>query len=262
VEYQTITLELRDGVAHLTLNRPDAANGINQQLAEELLFAATSLADDASVRAVLLRGNGSRFCGGGDVKTFAAQGDSLAHYLRAITIPLHAALSQLVRLDAPIVAAVQGSAAGAGMGFVAASDIVVAAESTKFVMAYTGIGLTPDGSSSWFLPRVVGHRRALELALTNRVLTAAEALDWGLITRVVPDDELDTAAESIAMQLAAGPTLAFGGVKRLMHGSLEHTLDQHLGLETEEIARTAGTLDAIEGVASFVAKRPAEFRGE
>ena len=262
MDYQTITLDLRDGVAHLTLNRPDAANGINRELAEELLLAVTSLADDASVRAVLLRGNGPRFCGGGDVKHFASLGDGLGHYLREITTPLHAAVSQLVRLDAPVIAAVQGSAAGAGMGFVGASDLVIAAESTKFVMAYTGIGLTPDGSSSWFLPRLVGERRALELVLTNRVLSAAEALEWGLITRVVPDDALDAEAEALAAQLAAGPTLAFGGAKRLMHGSLEHTLDQHLRLETEEIARAAGTLDGQEGPAAFADKRAPHFRGE
>jgi 2-(1,2-epoxy-1,2-dihydrophenyl)acetyl-CoA isomerase len=262
VNYQTITLDQRDGVAFLTLNRPDAANGINRELAEELLLAVTSLADDASVRAVLLRGNGARFCGGGDVKHFATLGDGLGHYLREITTPLHAAIAQLVRLDAPVIVAVHSSAAGAGMGFVGAADLVVAAESAKFVMAYTGIGLTPDGSSSWFLPRLVGERRALELVLTNRVLSAAEALEWGLITRVVPDGELTAESESLAAQLAAGPTRAFGGAKRLMHQSFEHSLDQHLHSEIEEIARAAGTLDGQEGPAAFADKRAPNFRGE
>lgn len=261
MDYENLIVERRGGVAHLTLDRPDAANGINLRMSEELLDATTALADDPTVRAVLLAGAGERFCGGGDVKGFATLGDGLGHHIREITVPLHAALSQLVRLDAPVVCAVQGSAAGAGLGFVAAADLVVAAESTKFVMAYTGIGLTPDGGTSFFLPRLVGVRRALELALTNRVLSAAEAQEWGIVTQVVPDAELTATAEALAEQLAAGPTLAFGGVKRLMHGSLEHTLDQHLALESEEMARAGRSADGVEGVAAFVEKRPPEFHG-
>jgi len=261
VQYETLIVERREGVAHLTLDRPDAANGIDLRMAEELLAAATGLADDPSVRAVLLTGAGARFCGGGDVKGFANLGDGLGHHIREITVPLHAAVSQLVRLDAPVVAAVQGSAAGAGLGLVAASDLVVAAESAKFVMAYTGIGLTPDCSTSWFLPRLVGERRALELALTNRVLSAAEALDWGIVSQVVPDDELTAAAEALAARLGAGPTLAYGATKRLVRTSLEHTLDQHLAIETEAMVRVGQTADGAEGVAAFVEKRPARFRG-
>lgn len=261
MEYETLVVERDGGIARLTLNRPDAANGINLRMAEELLRAVTGLADDPTVRAVLLAGAGARFCGGGDVKGFAALGDGLGHHIREITVPLHAAISQLVRLDAPVICAVQGSAAGAGMGFVVAADLVIAAESAKFVMAYTGIGLTPDGSSSFFLPRLVGVKRALELALTNRALSAAEALDWGIVTRVVPDDALTATADALAAQIAAGPTLAYGGVKRLVHGSLEHTLDQHLAQESEEMARAGRSADGVEGVAAFVEKRAAQFRG-
>lgn len=261
MEYETLIVERDGGVVRLTLNRPDAANGITLGMAEELLHAVTGMADDPAVRAVLLTGAGARFCGGGDVKGFATLGDGLGHHIREITVPLHAAISQLVRLDAPVICAVQGSAAGAGMGFVAAADLVLAAESAKFVMAYTGIGLTPDGGTSFFLPRLVGVKRALDLAITNRALGAAEALDWGIVTRVVPDDELTAAADALARQIAAGPTRAFGGVKRLVHGSLEHTLDQHLALESEEMARAGRSDDGVEGVAAFVAKRAAEFRG-
>jgi 2-(1,2-epoxy-1,2-dihydrophenyl)acetyl-CoA isomerase len=213
------------------------------------------------VRAELIRGAGARFCGGGDVKDFATRGPDLSHHLRAITVPLHAAVSQLVRLDAPVVAAVHGSAAGAGLGLVAAADLVVAGASTKFVLAYTGIGVTPDCASSWFLPRLVGLRRSLELALTNRVLDASEARDWGIVSSVVPDDDVTATAERLAAELANGPTRALGGVKRLLHGSLEHTLDQHLVLETEEICRAAATADAAEGIAAFVTKRRPVFNG-
>ena len=211
---------------------------------------------------MLLTGAGPRFCGGGDVKTFAEQGDALPHYLREVTAALHVAIATLVRLDAPVVAAVQGSAAGAGIGLVGASDLVLAGESAKFVMAYTGIGVTPDGSSSWFLPRLVGLRRALELTLTNRVLTAAEALDLGIITRVLPDGELQTEAATLATHLAAGPTRALGGAKRLLHTSLESTLETHLAAEAAELTRVAATRDAAEGLAAFVAKRAPEFEGD
>ena len=133
-----------------------------------------------------------------------------------------------MRGDALVVAAVQGSAAGAGIGLVGLSDYVVSAESTKYVMAYTGIGLTPDGASSWFLPRTIGLKRALELTVTNRVLSAQEALDWGLITEVVPDDELTARAEAVAVHFAGGPTQAYAAAKRLLHTSLEHSFETHL----------------------------------
>ena len=148
--------------------------------------------------------------------------------MRTLLPSLHTAIGMLVRGDAPVVAAVHGSAAGAGLGLVCASDLVIAGESTKFVMAYTAVGLTPDGSSSWFLPRIVGLKRALELTLTNRVLTAAEALDLGLVTRVVPDADVHGEAAQLAQQLAAGPTWALGTAKRLLHTSLEDTLETHL----------------------------------
>jgi 2-(1,2-epoxy-1,2-dihydrophenyl)acetyl-CoA isomerase len=158
-----------------------------------------------------------------------------------------------------VVTAVHGSAAGAGLGLVGASDLVVAAESTKFVMAYTGVGLTPDGSSSWFVPRLVGVRRALELTLTNRVLSAAEALDWGLVTTVVPDDEVHRVAEEVAARLARGPRNAIAAAKRLVHTSLEETLETHLAQEAEAIVAASGHPEATEGIRSFIEKRAPQF---
>lgn len=259
--FEEILFERRDGVAHLTLHRPDAMNGITQRMSEELLAAVTAIADDPSVRAVVLSGAGGRFCGGGDVKGFGALGDGLAHHLREITVPLHAAVSQLARIDAPVIAAVQGSAAGAGIGLVLGADLVVAGESAKFVLAYTGIGLTPDGSTSWSLPRVVGLHRALDLALTNRVLSAAEAAEWGIVTRVVPDADVLTDATALAEQIAGGPTQAFGAVKRLIRGAFDHSLEEHLVLETESMVAAGRSADGLEGVAAFVEKRPPVFRG-
>jgi 2-(1,2-epoxy-1,2-dihydrophenyl)acetyl-CoA isomerase len=259
--YETIDLEVRDGVAHLTLNRPDAANGINLELAQDLMDATLTIAADPAARVVLLTGAGKMFCAGGDVKGFADR-DDLPTYLRETLGPLHTALTNLVRGDAPVVAAVQGSAAGAGMGFVGASDLVVAAESAKFVMAYTGVGLTPDGSSSWFLPRLIGLRRALELTFTNRVLSAAEALDWGLITQVVPDDELHDQAAALAAKVATGPPRALAAAKRLLHTSLEDTLETHLAREAEAISAASGTSEGIEGVAAFNEKRKPVFNAD
>jgi 2-(1,2-epoxy-1,2-dihydrophenyl)acetyl-CoA isomerase len=256
--YETVDLEVRDGVARLTLNRPDAANGVNLPLARDLMDAVLAIAADPAARVVLLTGAGARFCGGGDLKGFAGR-DDLPSHLREILGPFHVAIAQLVRGDAPVVAAVQGSAAGAGIGLVGASDLVVAAESAKFVMAYTGVGLTPDGSSSWFLPRLIGLRRALELTFTNRVLSAAEAREWGLITTVVPDDDLTREAEALAAKLAAGPPQALAAAKRLLHASLESTLESHLAREAEAISAASGSAEGAEGIASFVEKRAPVF---
>jgi 2-(1,2-epoxy-1,2-dihydrophenyl)acetyl-CoA isomerase len=259
--YETLRLDVRDGVAHLELHRPDAANAITLQLAQELDAVSRRLRDDPTVRAVLLTGAGKMFCGGGDVKAFAATGPDLPAHLREITTHLHAGVSRLVRADPPVVAAVQGSAAGAGLGLVTAADLVVAAESAKFVMAYTAIGLTPDGSSTWFLPRIVGTRRALELALTNRVLTAHEALDWGLVTRVVPDGDVAGEAQALAARLAAGPTRSFGAAARLLRGSLDESLETQMERESEELSAAAARPDAAEGLAAFVEKRAPSFTG-
>jgi 2-(1,2-epoxy-1,2-dihydrophenyl)acetyl-CoA isomerase len=246
-------------LAELVLARPDAANTVNLRLAEELEMAVDQLASDASVGAVLLRGEGRLFCGGGDLKSFAEEADLPAH-LEAVTRHLHAALLGMSMLDAPVVAAVQGSAAGAGLGLACAADLVVAAESTSFVMAYTKLGLTPDGSSSWYLTRAVGLRRALELTLTNRVLTAAEALDWGLANRVVPDDEVESSARTLASELAAGPTGAFGRAKRLLAAAEQNDLRAQLALETAMLCESAATPQAAEGIRAFLEKRPANFR--
>jgi 2-(1,2-epoxy-1,2-dihydrophenyl)acetyl-CoA isomerase len=141
------------------------------------------------------------------------------------------------------------------------ADLVLAAESARFTLAYTRAGLSPDGGSTYFLPRIIGVRRALELALTNRVLTAKEALDWGIVTRVVPDAELQAEAQTLAKQLAAGATRAFGAAKRLLHHSSSESLETQMELEAQAIADQARTRDAREGIAAFIAKRPASFRG-
>lgn len=256
-----VTLERRDGVAILTLNRPSAANSIDLPLARELMLAAIACNDDPEVRAVVLTGAGKMFCAGGDLRSFAGAGAAVASHLRELTAYLHAAISRLARMDAPVVAAVNGMAAGAGFGLAGAADIVIAADTAGFVMAYTQAGLVPDGSSTFFLPRRIGDRRARELMLTNRRLTAAEALEWGLVNRVVPVDRLLPEATALAATLAAGPTRALGAVKALLNESFEHSLEAQMELEARAIAAAAGTADGREGVRAFLEKRKPEFTG-
>jgi 2-(1,2-epoxy-1,2-dihydrophenyl)acetyl-CoA isomerase len=174
---------------------------------------------------------------------------------------LHQAVAHFARMDAPVVVAVQGSAAGGGFSLAVSCDFVYAAESAKFTLAYTRAGLTPDGSSTYFLPRIIGYRRAIELMVTNRVLSAREAADIGLVTRVIPDADLLGEASNFATQLASGATAAFGGVKRLLIESSTNTLEAQLALETDYIARMSASADGREGIASFLAKRPPKFSG-
>ena len=261
-DYSTLLFDLRENVAHITLNRPDAANGINLEMASELRHAARRCATDPEVRAVLISGNGRMFCAGGDLKAFAAQPEAeLPGFLEQVTLHLHQAIAHFTRMHAPVVVAVHGSAAGGGLSFACACDFPIAAESAKFTMAYTRAGLTPDGSSTYFLPRIIGYRRTLELALTNRVLSAREACDWGLVYRVVPDADLLSEASKFAAQLAIGATAAFGGVKQLMVESFTNTLEAQMSLETEYISAMGRSADGREGIASFLAKRPPKFSG-
>ena len=261
MDYATLLFELKDHVARITLNRPEAANALNMEMGRDLMHAAIRCSEDKSVRAVILTGAGRMFCGGGDLKLFAAQEDRLPVHLKELAGNLHLAISRFVRMSAPVIIAVNGSAGGAGFSLCLFGDMVLAAESAKFTMAYTRAGLAPDGSSTFFLPRIVGLRRALELALTNRVLSAKEAMDWGIVNKVMPDAQLQAEAQALATQLASGATLALGAAKRLLHHSFSESLETQMELEAQAIADRAGTADGREGIAAFVAKRPPKFRG-
>jgi 2-(1,2-epoxy-1,2-dihydrophenyl)acetyl-CoA isomerase len=253
----TIELQIRDHIAFLTFARPDAANTINMAFGREFLAAALAVGGP-DVRAVVLSGQGKNFCFGGDLKGMVASGDIRA-YLSELTTYLHAAMAHLASLDAPVIAAVNGTAAGAGLGLVLAADLAIAARSAKFAPAYTGVGLTPDAGCTFLLPRAVGYKRAMELLLTNRVLDAEQALAWGLVNQVVDDDKLaDTAAE-IAARIAAGPVAAFGSVKRLLAQS-EPGFEAQLARESRTISAQSGTAEGREGIAAFLERRAARFR--
>ena len=254
----TVEVERRGAVAVLRLNRPDAANTIDLDLARALLDSALALQADAGVRAVVLTGAGSSFCFGGDLRGMVSGGTPVEPYLRELTTHLHAAISQFMRMNAPVIAAVNGTAAGAGVGLVAMADLAVAGEGSKISLAYTGVGLTPDGGTSFLLPRAVGAKRASELILTNRALCADEALAWGLVNQVVPDADVLGAALKLAGKLAAGPTGAFGKAKRLLGASLG-ALEQQMALESETIAAQAATAEGGEGIAAFLGKRKPDY---
>jgi 2-(1,2-epoxy-1,2-dihydrophenyl)acetyl-CoA isomerase len=259
VQEPTILFKVQGGVARIVLDRPKAANSINLDLARELMRAATRCDEDPTIRAVVITGAGNTFCVGGDLKSFAAQGERLSQHLREVTTYLHAAVSRLVRTDAPVIAAVNGTAAGAGMSLACACDLVLAAETARFTMAYTRVGLTPDGSSSYFLPRLVGLRRAMELTLTNRVLSAREALDWGIVSHVIADGELEAQVDALASDLASGATEALGASKRLLHGGWSETLETQLEHEGRTISSASRTADGREGIAAFLEKRAPRF---
>lgn len=261
MKFNTLLLNVQGNVAIITLNRPDVANAINLELAMELMRAVMQCDEDSSIRAVLIRGAGPIFCGGGDVKGFADRGEDLPQHLKEITTYLHMAMSYLVRMDPPVVAAVNGSAAGAGFSLVCGCDVVLASESAKFTLAYTALGLTPDGGVTYMLPRIVGYKRALEMALTNRILSAREAFEWGIVNHVLSDSDLMSEAQNLANRLAKGPTRAFGETKRLFQSGLIDSFEGQLKNESRCISEMARSIDGREGISAFAEKRRAKFVG-
>lgn len=259
--YHTLRYELRDAIATLTLDRPEAYNALNLTLGRELFHATLEADEDPSVRCIVVTGAGKAFCAGGDVKDFAEAGTRVGVVIKELTTYLHGAVSRLARTAKPVIMGVNGIAAGGGMSLALSGDLVVATESARFTMAYSRIAASPDGSSSYFLPRLIGLRRALELHYTNRVLTAREALDWGLVNRVHPDAEFPGALAALAGELAAGPTLAFGRAKLLFHQSTQESLETQMELEAQAIAASGHSEDFQAGVKAFAAKQPVSFRG-
>jgi 2-(1,2-epoxy-1,2-dihydrophenyl)acetyl-CoA isomerase len=259
--YQRLLLERKDRLGRITLNRPEAYNALNLELARELFDAALELDESHQIRVIVLTGAGKAFCAGGDVKEFVKQVTREEHHLKELTAYLHMTVSRLVRSQKPVLMAVNGVAAGGGMSLAMAGDIVVAAESARFTMAYARIGATPDGSGTYFLPRLVGLRRAMEVYLLNRPLTAREAFEWGLVTRVAPDAEFLGVVESLAQELADGPTLAFGAAKVLFHHATHESLETQMEMESEAIVRAGQTEDFRRAVLAFAEKKEPVFGG-
>ncbi len=255
----TIQFTEQEGIVRIVLNRPQVGNAINL-VSAEAFSRSISLCTKPTVRAVLISGKGSNFCTGGDLRSFSEQSDKSDH-VRKITKIFHEAISIMARMDAPVVAAVQGAAAGGGMSLAMACDLVVAAETATFNPAYLKAGLCPDGSFTYFVPRLTGLKRTLQLLLTNRILSASEALQWGLVSVVVSEDNLLSTAEQMISELALGPTHAFGETKRLLQQTFSQTLESQMELESLAISELMGSNDGSEGIASFLEKRKPKFKG-
>jgi 2-(1,2-epoxy-1,2-dihydrophenyl)acetyl-CoA isomerase len=259
--FSSLRIDITDQIGWLTLTRPRQLNAIDLACARELARATQELGRDPSVRAVVVAGEGRAFSAGGDVAEFHSHVDSGSAFLAELVGHLHVAILHLLEMPKPVVAAVNGVVAGGGMGLFLAADLAIAAESAAFVMAYTGIGVCPDGGSTFFVPRLVGARRALELMLTNRRLSAREALDWGLVNQVVPDADLAATVRAQAERLANGPTLAFAEARALLRQSFSNTAKTQLEQEARSLAAMGATADFREGVTAFVEKRSPAFSG-
>lgn len=259
--YETIRYEVEQGVATITLNRPDVVNAINDKLGFELYDALKQVEQSRAVRAVVLTGAGRGFCSGQDLgdRTTIADGFSLADSVRE---RYNLLLAKMNELSVPLIAAVNGAAAGAGFGLALACDLRFAASGAKMTMAFSKIGLVPDSGSSYFLPRLVGLSKALELAWTADVIDADEALRLGLVNRVFAPDTLLSETTAFARRLAAGPTLAYGLTKQLMHSNAVASLPQALENEARMQAVAGRSHDFREGVTAFVQKRQPEYRGD
>lgn len=258
-----VRLELHaDGVAHVRLDRPEASNGLNMELLKALHAVLMQVHGDGRVRAVLLTGEGKNFCAGGDVHTFLSKGAALPDYIRMATSYLQLVVALLMRLNAPVVCAVQGFAAGGGgMGLVCSSDVVVAGASSKFLAGATRVAMVPDAGVSVTLTHLVGFRKAMDILLFNPVIDAAEALHIGLVSRVVPDAELHAQAFALAQQLAAGAPAALAATKRLLWNGLGLGAEAAMPEENRTQAQLAGMTDALEGLAAVIEKRAPRFTG-
>lgn len=254
-----VLLTIEQSVAVITLNRPRVLNAIDAQMARSLSDVIGRVAQDGTARALMLRGEGRAFCAGGDVARFV-EGDPTAA-IEAIIDPLHEALRALDALKLPTLVAVQGPVAGAGFSLAMACDLCIAADDAVFTMAYSRIGASPDGSATYRLPRLVGTRKALELAMLADSVRAPEALALGLVNRVVPATDLADEAMSLARRLAQGPTAAYARIKHLVGRSLGNDLPAQLDLEREAFLAGTRTADFREGAQAFLAKRPPLFEG-
>lgn len=250
-----VLLDVADGIATVTLNRPQAGNAIDLALARALLAAAVRCETDATVRCVVLTGAGRLFCAGGDLDLFRDAGARIDAVLSELAGTLHAALNRFARMPSPLVVLVNGPAAGAGMSLAIGGDIVLCAPSAHFTPAYGSIGLTPDGGMSWSLPRLVGMRRAQEILLLNRRIGAEEALAIGMVTRVVAEDELVDETHAVATRLAAAPGRAAGAVRALLQCSMKSDLAAQLDAEEAAIVAAGASSAARESIAALFAAR-------
>ena len=258
-DYKPLLLNREGGIVTFTFNRPAAMNALDIATGKAFLAACQSVQNDPEVRVVVLRGEGRAFGAGGDLTAFAQDPQAAAHELIGY---LHEAVLLLVGLNAPVIASLHGVVAGGSLSLSMACDLAIAAEGTRFNLAYANVAANCDVSGSWNLPRLVGLRQAMQIALLSDTFDAAEALRLGLVNRVVPAEKLQEETLALAQRLAAGPTLAYGRMKRLLRQSLETDLPTQLDAERENFKASTQTLDFKEALAAFFAKRRPVFQGQ
>jgi 2-(1,2-epoxy-1,2-dihydrophenyl)acetyl-CoA isomerase len=258
----TVLVERRGSVAHLILNRPARLNALDTAMMRELAEATRELAEDDQVRAVVLRGNGPAFAAGGDVVQFHERRDRFSEEFAGLGQGFHESIHNFRSMPKPVLGCVHGAVAGGGLSLMLATDVTIAADNAQFTLAYARIGTSPDGGSTWSLPRIVGLRKALELAFLPDAFDAGTALRLGLVNWVVPAAELEVRTAALAERLASGPTAAFGRTKKLMHSTWEQPMAAQLDDELRAFAACAAGPDFKEGIAAFVEKRKPRFTGK
>ena len=259
---QSVILNVEEGIATITFNRPELFNAMDADMMIEFRAAAELVQHDTAVRVVVLRGQGKAFLAGGDVGLFHSRIRELPEIIVRWGREMHFGVLALRRAAKPVLASVHGAVAGAGFSILCAADLAVAADDTRFSLAYTNIGASPDGGSSYFLPRLIGYKKTMELVLMSEMFDAQTAKQLGLVNWVVAADQRDQETLRVASRLAKGPTFAYGEAKRLANQSLERSLEAQMEDELAAFARCARTGDLVEGVAAFVEKRKPSFRGE
>ncbi|HEX2891560.1 enoyl-CoA hydratase [Vineibacter terrae] len=260
-----VLTEVRDGIGWITLNRPAVLNALSAQMTDGLITATRELERDAAVRCVVIRGAGTHFMAGGDIKGFhksltQEREAHLANFEMRV-VRAHQLIYQLRRMPKPVVASVQGAAAGFGLSLILACDLAMATDDSFFTLAYRHIGLSADGGATYFLPRIVGERRALEIALLGERFTAQKAHEIGILNWLVPKDKLADETLKLARKLADGPTFALAKAKQLIRSSFDNSWDEHSHREAEFLPACAATEDHLEGLNAFLEKRPAAFKG-
>ena len=260
-----ILTERSKNILTLTLNRPEVLNAVNGPLTDQLFDELTAVENDSDIRCVVIRGSNGHFMAGGDLKLFRGeinrQADERRRFFEKFVYQVHPLIQAIKRLPKPVIASVEGAAGGFGVSLMLACDLIIAADNSFYTMAYCNIGTSPDGSSTYFLPRIVGLKKAMELSLLCDRIEAATAKELGLGNWVVPADDLADETSKLAARLAGGPTIAYGNTKRLLNASLHSTLDDQLQAEAESFAGCAGSHDFVEGITAFAEKRKAKFKG-